>query len=105
MRIVPLPLRLYVASVAVVAAFLAAAVARASGTDIGREWLVLVFAALIALEHVFESRLVREGEQGETTTHEESFLVALALLAPPLAVVAAFAGGFLAAVVLKRLTD
>jgi PAS domain S-box-containing protein len=61
---------------------------------VDREWLALAVAGLIGLEHLFGTRLVRGGAQGETTTHEEAYIVALALLEPAPAVVAAVVLGF-----------
>jgi len=63
---------------------------------VDREWLLLAVAGLIGLEHLFGTRLARGGAQGETTTHEEAYIVALALLEPAPAVVAAVALGFTA---------
>lgn len=98
----PLSLRLYVAAILLLAALAAIALTAISGEGVEREWLIAVFAALIAAEHLFETRLVHEGEQGESTTHEESFLVAMAFLASPPSVVLAFGIGFLAGNVLRR---
>ncbi len=73
------------------------------GPLLDRAWLVAAVAALIGLEHLFGTRLVRQGAEGETTTHEEAYIVALALLAPAPAVVAAVAIGFaLGSVVTRR---
>ena len=89
--------RAYVAGIAVLAAVAAAAlVAVDAGETIDEPWLLVTFAALIALEHLFATRLVRKGGQGESYSHEESFLVAMAMLASPLSVVSAFGAGFLA---------
>ncbi|MDQ3992659.1 MAG: PAS domain S-box protein, partial [Actinomycetota bacterium] len=93
----------YVAAVCALAVVSAAALAALDGYHgLGRPWLIAAFAGAIALEHLFETRLLRKPGQGESTTHEESFLVAMALLAPPLAVVIAFAAGFLAGNVVRR---
>jgi PAS domain S-box-containing protein len=67
-----------------------------------REWLLLAVAGLIGLEHLFGTRLVRGGAQGETTTHEEAYIVALALLEPAPAVVAAVVLGFAVGSVVTR---
>src|SRR5215212_6697679 len=56
--------------------------------------LYVALTALIGLEHLFGTRLVRGGATGETTTHEEAYIVALALLEPAPAVVVAVALGF-----------
>ena len=73
------------------------------GPLVDRPLLVAAVAALIGLEHFFGTRLVRRGPQGETTTHEEAYIVALALLEPTPAVVAAVAVGFaIGAVVTRR---
>ena len=97
------PIRLFVAFVALLSVLAVGALAAvAGGGAFERPWLALAFAAAIALEHVFETRLVVEGEQGESTTHEESFLVAMAFLTTPLAVALTFALGFLAGNVLRR---
>jgi len=61
---------------------------------VDRPWLVLSVAGLIGVEHLFGTTLLRSGAQGETTTHEEAYIVALALLEPAPAVVAAVALGF-----------
>ena len=86
---------MYVGATAVLAA---AAVALLlvvhDGPLVDRLWLPLAVAGLIGLEHLFSTRLVRRGEQGETTTHEEAYIVALALLEPTPAVVLAVALGF-----------
>ena len=96
-----LAVRIYVACTSLLAV---AAVAALAVVDprLERLWLTGAFAALIALEHLFETRLVRRGEQGESYSHEESFLAAMALLASPISVVAAFGAGFLAGNVLMR---
>jgi PAS domain S-box-containing protein len=73
------------------------------GPLVDRPLLVGAVAALIGLEHLFGTRLVRRGPQGETTTHEEAYIVALALLEPTPAVVAAVALGFaIGALVTRR---
>ena len=88
----PLAVRFYVAATAVVAAAAALLLAVVDQGDVvDRPWLVAVFGALIALEHLFETRLVLDREQGESYGHEESYFVAMALLASPIAVVLAFA--------------
>jgi PAS domain S-box-containing protein len=69
---------------------------------VDRPWLPLAVAGLIGLEHLFGTRLVRRGAQGETTTHEEAYIVALALLEPAPAVVAAVALGFAIGSVVTR---
>jgi PAS domain S-box-containing protein len=99
----PLAVRFYVAATAVVAAAAALLLAVVDQGDVvDRPWLVAVFGALIALEHLFETRLVLDREQGESYGHEESYFVAMALLASPIAVVLAFAGGFAAGNLLRR---
>jgi PAS domain S-box-containing protein len=80
------------AGLAIVAVALLLAVAGRPYVD--RWWLPLSVAALIGLEHLFGTRLVRAGAQGETTTHEEAYIVALALLEPTPSVVLAVALGF-----------
>ena len=66
-----LTLRLYVGLVAFLAALALAVLAVVAGGDVAeRAWLGVLLASVIALEHLFEIRLVREGEQGESTTHE-----------------------------------
>ena len=93
----------YVAAVCVLSAAAAVALAAVSHSQgLGRPWLIAAFAGAIALEHLFETRLPRKRDQGESTTHEESFLVAMALLAPPLSVVVAFAAGFFAGNLMRR---
>ncbi len=94
---VRLQLRLYVGLVALaaLAVVLVLAVTDAGG-GLDEPWLILPFAAVIALEHLFDTRIARSSEEGESYSHEESFLVAMAMVAPPLAVVLAFAAGFLA---------
>src|SRR5687767_5285962 len=88
------------ATLAVAAVALLLAVA--DGPVVDRPVLVAAVAALIGLEHLFGTRLVRRGPQGETTTHEEAYLVALALLEPAPAVVAAVAVGFTIGSVVTR---
>ena len=80
------------AGLAIVAVALLLSVAGHPYVD--RWWLPLSVAALIGLEHLFGTRLVRAGAQGETTTHEEAYIVALALLEPTPSVVLAVALGF-----------
>ena len=93
----------FVTAVCAVAAASAAALVAVSGSQgLGRPWLIAAFAGAIALEHLYETRLLRKRDHGESTTHEESFLVAMTLLAPPLSVVVAFAAGFLAGNVIRR---
>ena len=72
------------------------------GPLVNRPALVVAVAALIGLEHLFGTRLVRRGAQGETTTHEEAYIVALALLEPTPAVVAAVTAGFVFGSVVAR---
>lgn len=88
--------RAYVALTAVLAVgAVALLLAVHDGQLVDRPALVAAFAALIGLEHLFGTRLVRGGgPQGETTTHEEAYIVALALLEPTPAVIAAVAVGF-----------
>ena len=87
--------RVFIALTAVLAAgAVALLLAVHDGELVYRPWLVAAVAALIGLEHLFSTRLVRQGAQGETTTHEEAYIVALALLEPGPAVVAAVAAGF-----------
>ena len=89
------------AGLALVAVALLLAVAGRPYVD--RWWLPLSVAALIGLEHLFGTRLVRSGAQGETTTHEEAYIVALALLEPTPSVVLAVALGFtIGSVVVRR---
>ena len=92
----------YVGAVTVAAVAAVVALAAAPGPGFDDPLLIALFGALIVGEHLFEARLVRDGEQGESTTHEESFFVAMTLLASPLAVVAAFAAGFLVGNVVRR---
>jgi PAS domain S-box-containing protein len=100
---VSLSVRLYVAATVVLAAGLVLLVAVVEkGGLFDRPWLIAAFGALIALEHLFEGRLVREGEQGESYSYEESFLVAMALLASPFAVTLAFAAGFVSGQLIVR---
>ena len=96
-------LRAYVAGVTALcgAAVIVAAVVWDGGVG-DRPWLVFAFAAAIAVEHLFGTSLAHEGGQRETTTHEESFLVAAAFLVPPLGILAVFAAGFAAGNVLMR---
>ncbi len=99
----PLSLRLYVVAVSALAAVLLSALAVFDERDtFDRPWLAVVFASLIALEHLFETRLVHAGEEGESYSHEESFLVAMALLASPLSVALTFAVGFLVGSLILR---
>lgn len=95
-------LRPYVAAVSLLALAGLSALATISDDPLDRAWLIAAFAAVIAAEHLFETRIVWKGAEGESTFHEESFLVAMALLAPPLAVGLAFAAGFLAGGLISR---
>ena len=93
----------YVTAVCALSALAAAVLAAVSGSEgVGALWLIAAFAGAIVVEHLFETRLLRGPHQGESTTHEESFLVAMTLLAPPLGVVLAFAAGFLAGNLVRR---
>ena len=99
----PLSVRLYVAGVSALAAVLLLALAALDAHQpVDRPWLVFAFAGLIALEHLFETRLVRRGEQGESYSHEESYFVAMALLASPFSVALTFAVGFLVGNLMMR---
>jgi PAS domain S-box-containing protein len=102
--VLPPRARVYVVLTALLAvAAWGALLAVDDGPPIDRLWLVAAVAALIGLEHLFGTRFVRSGSQGETTTHEEAYIVALALLEPAPAVVAAVALGFaLGSVVTRR---
>ena len=98
------PIRLYVAATALLAATLVVALAQASEGDmLERAWLTALFAALLALEHPFEIRLARRGH-GESTSNEEAIFAAMVFLTSPLAVVLAIAAGFAAGNVLLRRT-
>ena len=95
MQVLPARARAYIAVTAALAiASVALLLAIHDGPLVDRPLLVAAVAALIGLEHLFGTRLVRRGPQGETTTHEEAYIVALALLEPAPAVVAAVAVGF-----------
>src|SRR5215212_2495276 len=95
--------RLYVALTALLALAAAALLVGITGRPlVDRPAVVIAFAALIGLEHLFGTRLVRGGATGETTTHEEAYIVALALLEPSVAVVAAVALGFAVGSVVTR---
>ncbi|HWG55323.1 MAG TPA: ATP-binding protein [Gaiellaceae bacterium] len=100
----PARLHLYVALVALAAAGAVAAVVAAAGegTHVERPLLVAAVAALVAAEHLFGTRIRRGRGHGETTTHEEAYIVFLALLEPPLSVVVAIAAGFVIGSVLVR---
>jgi hypothetical protein len=93
--VLPSAARVYVALTALLAVgAVALLIAVHDGQLVDRPVLIAAVAALIGLEHLFGTRLVRGGPQGETTTHEEAYIVALALLEPAPAVVAAVALGF-----------
>jgi PAS domain S-box-containing protein len=101
--VVPPGARVFIAVIALLAlGAVALLVAVADGSLVERPLLVAAVALLIGLEHLFGTRLVRRGPQGETTTHEEAYIVALALLEPAPAVVAAVALGFALGSVLMR---
>ncbi len=104
MSLVPRPkLHAYVAAVAALAAGTVVHTAVLSDARLGdRPWLVLAFAAAITVEHLFSTRLVRGRSEGETTTHEESYLVAAAFVLGPLGVVAVLGAGFAGGNVLLR---
>jgi PAS domain S-box-containing protein len=94
---------LYVAGVAGVAAAMVIGVAVVdSDPDFGRLWLALVFAAVLTLEHFFEGRIAHKSGQRESFGHEESFLVAMALLLPPVVVIVGFGVAVLAGNMLLR---
>src|SRR5215213_4171736 len=95
--------RAFVVSTALLAVGAGALLLAVAGRPlVDRPVLVLAVAALIGLEHLFATRLLRERTQGETTTHEEAYIVTLALLEPAPAVVAAVALGFVVGSVLSR---
>jgi PAS domain S-box-containing protein len=95
--------RAYVALTALLAVASVVLLTAVAGTPlVDRPWLVAAFAAVIGLEHLFGTRLVRGGPTGETTTHEEAYIVALALLEPSPAVVAAVTLGFVFGSVVTR---
>jgi PAS domain S-box-containing protein len=100
----PVPIRLYVAAISILAATLVVALAQTSeGPLLERLWLTALFAALIALEHPFEIRLARRGH-GESTSNEEAIFAAMVFLTSPLAVILAIAAGFAAGNILLRRT-
>src|SRR5215213_9889564 len=95
--------RAFVVSTALLAVGAGALLLAVAGRPlVDRPVLVLAVAALIGLEHLFATRLLRERTQGETTTHEEAYIVTLALLEPAPAVVAAVALGFAIGSVVTR---
>ena len=94
-------LHLYVAAVCLLAVAAVAAVALVD-PGIERAWLGVLGAVAIALSHLFETNVRRSVRERESYTHDETFLVVLALLASPLVAVAAFAVGFAAGNVLVR---
>jgi len=101
--VVPQGARAFIAVIALLAlGAVALLVGVADGPTVERPVLVAAVAVLIGLEHLFATRLVRRGQQGETTTHEEAYIVALALLEPAPAVVIAVAVGFVLGSVLTR---
>jgi PAS domain S-box-containing protein len=96
------PVRLYVAATALLAATLVVALAQTSdGGLLERPWLTALFAALLALQHPFEIRLARRGH-GESTSNEEAIFAAMVFLTSPLAVVLAIGAGYAAGNVLLR---
>ncbi len=95
--------RTYIALIALLAVAAVGLLLVVAGTPfVDSPALVLAFALAIGLEHLFGTRLVRGGSTGETTTHEEAYIVALALLEPTPAVVAAVALGFVLGSVVTR---
>ena len=98
----PLAVRLYVAAMAALAAGVILALVAVDDGRFHRLWLMLAFAAVLVLEHFFQGRLARSSGQGESYGHEESFLVAMALLSSPLTVGVAFAAAVLAGNVMLR---
>lgn len=91
----------YIAGIYVAAAAAVAAVVAVDAT-LDRAWLAAVVAAVIALGHLGETRILRRGNQGEVYSHEETYVVLLALLASPLVAVAAVAAGFAGGNVIAR---
>ena len=97
--------RVYVLLVAALAAATTAALlVLHEGPLVDRPLLVATIALLIAFEHRFATRIALDDRQGETTTHEEAYIVFLALLEPAPAVLAALGLGFLLANLLARRT-
>jgi PAS domain S-box-containing protein len=99
----PRRVRAYVTGVWILAgAGVLAAVLVTGDYSLDEPWLIAAFAGVIVLHHLFETRVVRGREHGESVTHEESVLVAMLLLASPLSMVVVFATGFGAANLLLR---
>lgn len=96
-------LHAYVGAVAALAggAFVLAAVFT-EGVLGERPWLVVALAAAITVEHLFSTRVAHDRREGETTTHEESYLIAGAFLLAPVGVLTVFAVGFAGGNVLLR---
>jgi PAS domain S-box-containing protein len=82
----------YVAAVVLFAVGLSAAVVIAGRPGLERPWLLVVIAALVALENVLAVRL-RRREHGETVANDEALIVLAALLLSPVAALVAFAIG------------
>ena len=87
------PLRAYIAGIYVTVACCVAALVVVD-PRLERAWLAPVVAALLAASHLGEKRLLRSGGQGETLSHEETYVVLLALLASPLVGTVGFAAGY-----------
>ncbi len=97
-----LAVRAYVTGTALVALVAVTAMYLSAGErPFGRLWLLLAFAVLVCLDTVLAVRL-RRGTESESRANEEALFVAMALLMPPLAVVAALASGLLAGQLLLR---
>ena len=99
----PLSVRSYIATIAALAVASSAALfAVTEQPFVERPLLVAVVALLIAAEHLFSTRIAHGLREGETTTHEEAYIVFLALLEPAVATAAAVVLGFLVGNVVTR---
>ena len=85
-------------------AALACALAAAGAIDSSfeRAWLAPVVAVLIALGHLGETHVLRGREQRESFSHDETYVVLLALLASPVVGSVAFAAGLLVGSAIAR---
>ncbi len=94
--------RTYVAgTVALAALLLGLLVLVEEPPHVDRLGLMVAIAGVLVFEHFFQGRIARKGH-GESYGHEESFLVAMALLAPPFTVAVVIGAAVLAGNVLLR---
>jgi PAS domain S-box-containing protein len=99
----PFRVRAYVGAVCVLGAACAAATLAVGGSHWGeRWWIAPAFAAVLLVGFLWNHRRIIRGDEGHTTTHDESLLVALLFLASPAAILVSFVAATLLAMLALR---